>query len=346
MTSRGKKTRDLPNLTECHCCHRRVDLAKSKNSMLHLLYSEWRIVLLCTKCLSRVESTELCSYCFHDSSSGDDCFSCRQCRRRVHRDCDSEYRGSAVWSGSSSSPEEVSVCGDCWVSESLARWRRSRNSGGGRKSHRSDLGSRVCDDQRKRDLNSSHAVCDSSTEEATRCSRRLEVVEEDQDQENVDDVDDDVALKEGQGSCSNGVDLESPPCSKVEHCNCIIRPRGENRSAKFDPYYFKYRRRRISSDHCILTYKRRSIGIVECCKSLSNVDCALLTYKRSGSVNARFMFTYKRRRNFEQCVLTYKRRRPGILYASSKAQLEGPALDPDCSEARVRYYSYLLHFGS
>ncbi len=170
-----------------------------------------------------------------------------------------------MWSGSSSvaAAEEVSVCGDCWVSESLARWRRSRNSSGGagRKNNRADLGvgrARVSDDERKCDSDSV-AVCDYSSTEEVRCLRL---------------------------------------------------------DAKLDPYYFKYRRRRI--DHEVLTYKRRSM-----CKSLRNFECPLLTYKRRGSVDARFMFTYKRRRNFDQSMLTYSRRRPEILYASSKIQLEG-----------------------
>ncbi|PRQ41603.1 putative chromatin regulator PHD family [Rosa chinensis] len=309
-SEKKKKTRELPNLTECHCCHLRVDLAKSsQNNKLQILYSEWRIVLLCNKCLARVESTELCSYCFNDSSSGH-CFSCRQCRRRVHRDCDSEYRSAAVWSGSSSAAaDEVSVCADCWVSESLARWRRSRNVGSGRKS-RADLGlgrSRVLKYERKCDPNST----DSSTEEEAGCLR-LDGVEEEEEEE----IGDDEPLKEGQGSCSNGVESESPPSYKQDDCNCIALPKVEIGNAKLDPYYFKYRRR-SSVDLSLLTYKRRSI--VDCFK----IDCPLLTYKRRGSVDYRFMFTYKRRRNFDQSMLTYKRRRPEIVYASSKMQLEG-----------------------
>ncbi|KAL6191715.1 hypothetical protein ACLB2K_038105 [Fragaria x ananassa] len=139
---------------------------------------------------------ELCSYCFRHSSSGD-CFSCRQCKRRVHRDCDSEYRSSTVWSGSSSvaAAEEVSVCGDCWVSESLARWRRSRNSSGGagRKNNRADLGvgrARVSDDERKYDSDSV-AVCDYSSTEEVRCLRLDAVEEEEEEEEAEENVDDD-----------------------------------------------------------------------------------------------------------------------------------------------------------
>ncbi|KAL6217758.1 hypothetical protein ACLB2K_010975 [Fragaria x ananassa] len=139
---------------------------------------------------------ELCSYCFRHSSSGD-CFSCRQCKRRVHWDCDSEYRSSTVWSGSSSvaAAEEVSVCGDCWVSESLARWRRSRNSSGGagRKNNRADLGvgrARVSDDERKCDSDSV-AVCDYSSTEEVRCLRLDAVEEEEEEEEAEENVDDD-----------------------------------------------------------------------------------------------------------------------------------------------------------
>ncbi|XP_023554146.1 uncharacterized protein LOC111811499 isoform X1 [Cucurbita pepo subsp. pepo] len=106
-----KKTRDLPNFSECHACGFRVDAVDGR-SRLNSLYSEWRIVLLCKKCFSLVESSQVCSYCFADSRG--DSFNCSECNRRVHRECFSLYSRVAPWSYSSSG-SEFSVCIDCWV---------------------------------------------------------------------------------------------------------------------------------------------------------------------------------------------------------------------------------------
>ncbi|PNX71548.1 hypothetical protein L195_g027428 [Trifolium pratense] len=43
-----KKTRDLPNLTECHGCGFKIDVCTGRNR-LRPLYSEWRVVLLCSE---------------------------------------------------------------------------------------------------------------------------------------------------------------------------------------------------------------------------------------------------------------------------------------------------------
>lgn len=106
-----KKTRDLPNLTECHACGFKIDMCTGKNK-LRPLYSEWRIVLLCNKCFSCVQSSQICSYCFSESSS--DSFRCTLCQHSVHKKCFFKYRSVAPWSYSCSG-SEFSVCVDCWV---------------------------------------------------------------------------------------------------------------------------------------------------------------------------------------------------------------------------------------
>ncbi|KAM0992448.1 hypothetical protein ACFX13_010859 [Malus domestica] len=337
-----KKTRELPNLLECHCCHLRVDIANaSAKSKLQILYSEWRVVLLCKKCLTRVESSELCSYCFAATSpSQEDSFTCCQCNRRVHRRCDSEYRGIALLSQNSCLAVEAEVCADCWLPESLARWRgvvrsqKVRRSGKGR----ACLGlgkyrvSAVVDGRKIRDVSGAEegskdaafddddddddeydddddngqlaamnvsakklrsrslrvCVCDSSTDVGC---LKLDIEEE--------NGDDDGQLKEGQGSCSNGVDLESFALNKQEQdeCVCVTMPKDERRDSKLDPFYFKYRKRsRVNQS--VLTYKRRP-------KKLS--PCSMLTYKRRRPQSHLFACY----------LLTYKRRRPTIVYDRS-----------------------------
>ncbi|EEF38616.1 conserved hypothetical protein [Ricinus communis] len=124
MKKNYKKTRDLPNLSECHSCGFRVDCCSngknndSSSGRLQTLYSEWRIVLLCKICFFRVESCHICAYCFKDLSSSDNSclFRCPQCKRIIHRTCFSNYSNFAPWSFSS----KFSVCVDCWVPKSIA----------------------------------------------------------------------------------------------------------------------------------------------------------------------------------------------------------------------------------
>lgn len=118
-SSNKKKTRDLPNLSECHSCGFQFDSCAGKNR-LQTLYSEWRIVLLCKICFARVESSQLCSYCFKGSS--DNCFHCCECKRIIHKDCFLDYASVAPCSFSSSN---FSVCVDCWVPKSVAAKRAS-----------------------------------------------------------------------------------------------------------------------------------------------------------------------------------------------------------------------------
>ncbi|OWM71364.1 uncharacterized protein LOC116197678 isoform X1 [Punica granatum] len=122
-----RKTRDLPNISECHACGFRIDLSSGRHR-LQTLYSEWRIVLLCRKCISRVESSAICSYCFAEVSDG---FRCRDCNRMIHKSCFMDYKSTAPWSYSCSG-SEFSVCVDCWVPKSLVQnctLRRKRSAG-------------------------------------------------------------------------------------------------------------------------------------------------------------------------------------------------------------------------
>ncbi|KAL1289645.1 hypothetical protein HN51_058051 [Arachis hypogaea] len=125
--SSQKKTRDLPNLTECHACGFKFDVCTGKNG-LRTLYSEWRVVLLCSKCFSSVESSRICTYCFSEASS--DSFRCIQCRHSVHQNCFLKYRNAAPWSYSCIG-SEFSVCVDCWIPKPVAISRSRRKVKGG-----------------------------------------------------------------------------------------------------------------------------------------------------------------------------------------------------------------------
>lgn len=118
-----KKTRDLPNLTECHSCGFKVDVCTGKNA-LRALYSEWRVVLLCNKCFSSVQSSQICSYCFSQSSP--ESFRCIQCRHSVHKKCFFNYKDTAPWSYACLG-SEFSVCVDCWIPKPVAISRRRRS---------------------------------------------------------------------------------------------------------------------------------------------------------------------------------------------------------------------------
>ncbi|XP_019425496.1 PREDICTED: uncharacterized protein LOC109334274 isoform X2 [Lupinus angustifolius] len=129
-SSQQKKTRDLPKLTECHSCGFKVDICSNvdgKNA-LQPLYSEWRVVLLCSKCFSKVESSQICSYCFSETASSeiDSCFSCVQCRHSVHKSCFFDCKDTAPWSYTACLGSEFSVCVDCWIPKQLAISRRMR----------------------------------------------------------------------------------------------------------------------------------------------------------------------------------------------------------------------------
>ena len=117
-----KKTRDLPNLTECHACGFKIDVCTGKNK-LQTLYSEWRVVLLCKKCFSCVKSSQICSYCFSESSS--DSLRCVKCKNSVHKNCFLKNKNVAPWSYSCVG-SEFSVCVDCWVPKHVEVSRRRK----------------------------------------------------------------------------------------------------------------------------------------------------------------------------------------------------------------------------
>ncbi|XP_021772605.1 uncharacterized protein LOC110736641 [Chenopodium quinoa] len=111
---RMKKTRELPNLSDCNCCNRHINSTNPKNG-LQILASEWRIVLLCKCCYSLVESSQYCSYCLTrvSSSSMESFHECKRCRRRVHKACASMF---PFGSGNGNNCcDDFSVCFDCWV---------------------------------------------------------------------------------------------------------------------------------------------------------------------------------------------------------------------------------------
>ncbi|KAF9671068.1 hypothetical protein SADUNF_Sadunf12G0008300 [Salix dunnii] len=131
ISSETKKTRDQPNLTECQSCSLRI----STHKRIEILYSEWRIILLCSKCLNHVESSRICSYCFRQSSDKTKCFRCCQCKRVVHKSCFAKRKAVSPWSYSSCGGDDFFVCIDCWVPNSVASKRgevcrdSKRNSG-------------------------------------------------------------------------------------------------------------------------------------------------------------------------------------------------------------------------
>uniref|UniRef100_A0A5B7B6X7 Uncharacterized protein n=1 Tax=Davidia involucrata TaxID=16924 RepID=A0A5B7B6X7_DAVIN len=112
-----KKTRDLPNLSDCHSCGLRINNT-NPNGKLQTLDSVWRITLLCKKCIKRVQSAELCSYCFSETAEND-CYRCPDCERCVHKDCVVKYRCFPPWSYCCSESGFL-VCVDCWVPKLLA----------------------------------------------------------------------------------------------------------------------------------------------------------------------------------------------------------------------------------
>ncbi|CAK7324239.1 unnamed protein product [Dovyalis caffra] len=117
ISNEAKKTRDQPDLTECQSCGLRI----SSHKRLEILYSEWRIILLCAKCFNLVESSKICSYCFRQSSDKTKCFRCCQCKRVVHKSCFAKRKTVAPWSYSCyDDGGDFSVCVDCWVPKSVA----------------------------------------------------------------------------------------------------------------------------------------------------------------------------------------------------------------------------------
>ncbi|KAD1527679.1 hypothetical protein E3N88_42667 [Mikania micrantha] len=111
----AKKTRELPNLSDCHSCGVRINYTNPRER-LQPLDSMWRVVLLCKKCTKRVSSSDLCTYCFSAVVDDKDCFKCRSCKHSVHKDCVAKY-GSGLG---------FSVCVDCWIPDAVAKSIRAR----------------------------------------------------------------------------------------------------------------------------------------------------------------------------------------------------------------------------
>uniref|UniRef100_A0A0E0PXS6 Uncharacterized protein n=1 Tax=Oryza rufipogon TaxID=4529 RepID=A0A0E0PXS6_ORYRU len=103
-----------PNLNLCHCCGVRFPPAPpgAKRRPVRPLRSLWRVVLLCTECLSLVRSAAVCSYCLSldNLPPEDSSVTCRCCNRCVHPYCIAgEHRAALI------QPIDVEnfICVDC-----------------------------------------------------------------------------------------------------------------------------------------------------------------------------------------------------------------------------------------
>ncbi|KAM0864930.1 hypothetical protein ACQ4PT_043609 [Festuca glaucescens] len=107
-------TRGQPDLNRCSCCLVRLPppAPGAKRHPIRPLRSLWRIVLLCSECLSLLRSAAVCSYCLSldNLPSEDSAVTCRSCNRCVHHDCiPAEHRIALV------QPIDLEnfVCVDC-----------------------------------------------------------------------------------------------------------------------------------------------------------------------------------------------------------------------------------------
>lgn len=114
----GKRTRDQPNLSDCHCCGHRIIHSNPKDR-LQPLDSVWRIVLLCRKCRRSVCSGQTCPYCFQVTGNSGEFCTCRVCQRKIHKDCVRDYGKCTPWCYLGGGFEGFKVCVDCWVPELL-----------------------------------------------------------------------------------------------------------------------------------------------------------------------------------------------------------------------------------
>ncbi|CAI9770098.1 unnamed protein product [Fraxinus pennsylvanica] len=112
-----KRTRDLPNLSDCHCCGIRINHSNPKDQ-LQPLDSVWRIVLLCRKCSKKVQSGQTCSYCFKETANSGNIVECLDCARRIHQDCVNNYGDCTPWCYLGLGLG-FRVCVDCWVPDLL-----------------------------------------------------------------------------------------------------------------------------------------------------------------------------------------------------------------------------------
>ncbi|XP_041991146.1 uncharacterized protein LOC121742159 [Salvia splendens] len=109
-----KRTRDQPNMSDCHCCGRRINQSNPKDR-LQPIDSVWRIVLLCRKCCRSVSSGQTCPYCFLATGNSGDLCTCRACQRKIHNDCVRDYGKCTPWCYLGAGFEGFRVCVDCWV---------------------------------------------------------------------------------------------------------------------------------------------------------------------------------------------------------------------------------------
>ncbi|KAF7108275.1 hypothetical protein CFC21_108773 [Triticum aestivum] len=106
-------TRGLPDLNRCHCCSVRFQQPApgAKRRPLRPLRSLWRVVLLCSECISLLRSGAVCSYCLNlDNLPHDDSVTCRSCNCCVHHHCiPAEHRTALI------QPVDLEnfVCVDC-----------------------------------------------------------------------------------------------------------------------------------------------------------------------------------------------------------------------------------------
>ncbi|GFP87091.1 hypothetical protein PHJA_000852900 [Phtheirospermum japonicum] len=128
-----KKTRDQPNLSDCHCCGGRINSTNPKDR-LQPLDSVWRVVLLCRDCRRNIRSGQTCPYCFRGTENSGDFLTCSVCERKIHRDCVRNYGNCTPWCYLGVGSEGFRVCVDCWVPEllknSIRVSGRSENKGG------------------------------------------------------------------------------------------------------------------------------------------------------------------------------------------------------------------------
>uniref|UniRef100_A0ACD6AIH8 Uncharacterized protein n=2 Tax=Avena sativa TaxID=4498 RepID=A0ACD6AIH8_AVESA len=107
-------TRGQPDLNRCSCCCVRFPppAPGTKRPPIRPLRSLWRIVLLCSECLSLLRSGAVCSYCLSldDLPPEDSAVTCRSCNHCVHHYCiPAEHRTALV------QPIDLEnfVCVDC-----------------------------------------------------------------------------------------------------------------------------------------------------------------------------------------------------------------------------------------
>ncbi|KAL5857318.1 hypothetical protein ACOSQ3_004776 [Xanthoceras sorbifolium] len=323
------KTRELPNLSECQGCRYRIDCCTAGKTSIQILYSEWRIVLLCQKCLSLVESSQICSYCFKQITQ-EDFFRCCQCKRCIHTNCFSMYKSIAPLS-------QFSFCVDCWVPKSIIRKRpffRARKSSNnipsnsalsleancdGDGDHNTSRNKVIVDDaqlafQLHRVMNSSSRISKNFSAVNSSCSsvsKRKEL----NDNENVV-----VPFKEGEGSCSdklvkssgdeNSMNLDSISCQNNPYQSSTFNVEIDN--GKLDRYLLKYRKRNSNNEsktlhekfpcqseifaaRFLFKYRKRKLSA----KGTSNVKTKTF-YERfpcqSETLAARYLLKYRKRK--------------------------------------------------